>query len=499
MARQIEGHPGRKFLRITEKPQTGGVKGIADRVLKRAGLEGFNDIPPQDAPRSVEISRSIGLGEYPNLHWGEPKRIAWAMQELSEGKPQGTAYNGKNFKVEAVRIDRKGREHVIPLGRWPLGWEGPVKRAHKRDVRIARRLMGKDLNIHALSTLKGQNPIRLALAREQAEAKVLEAADKNATVNGWFGWRARALALLAEANPERAANGLFANFLKPGQKRDATYAQLHTMMIQVMDEQGDPSDKIHGPFEAQVKMLQKFQRGIGGALLTSVVGDIPWFNKLTGYMINANKVASRDARTDMSIQGIARVGRRIALIDRYGKLYNEQTTGRGVWKWFKRAAVFPPDGLVEQATDRRMQRGNIARLAKTEAILLAQKWSSPLQEMHQQVVAEEFLRAYNAPAPQLEVLSHASMQSASQKAESTLLGALKVTESTRNAIGKATKKAASLIPAPLRRRKAPVAEQPAVDPMHALQDANAAYGGKPMSVKEQVDAILAHADGVLAE
>lgn len=495
MANLAETQPLKKFLRVTQSPRvsiTSRVASGVDGVLKKTGFEGMPEKPMPAAPQSRELPRAVGFGKYPRF--GEGRRIARAMQEMS-GE---TSFDAGQWKVEAVRIDRKGRERATHLLRWPFGWEAPVRRAHKKDVRRAARALKHDIHVDAKGTLKGENPIRQALAREAEEAKVLQKVDKEAVVSGLFGLRAKLLAKIAEGNPERVANGKFSRFLKLGQSRAETYGQLHTMMLQVADEQLDPTDKIHGPFEAGVKALQKFQRGIGGAVLTSIVGDISLFNKLTGWMINGNKIASRDARSELTIQGIARVIRRVGFIDRYGKFYNQRAKKKGFGGWVNRFILYPPDSLVEQATDRRMQQGNIAKLGKTEAILRATNLTAPLERAHQRVVSEEFVRAYNAPAPQLEVLMHTGFSSVGKASERVAGGAKNGAAKAGEIARKVTSRVERIVPKALRRRKAQPAGA-AVDPRKTLNDAIAAYGGRPLSTREQVEAILTHGQAVLAE
>lgn len=478
MARKTEKQSTR-FLVVTEKVRT-PLKHKIHQRLTGMGLNGFEDMTPAPQARQVVIPRNRGLGI--NLRHGEAQKVAQAMEEMGQTTFQGTDILGYKWHIDDVKIDRKGRARVTGLGRWMFGWDTAVKRAHKKNVKEAQRDLARATHTDGKSTRHKENPVKQSLKRENAEAKMLQAVDASATVHGWQGWRAKGMALIAEANPYRSAEGKSSRFLKPGQSRGETYGQLHTMMLQVADAQLDPADKIHGPFEGGVKLLQRFQRGAGGAILSAFAGDIPLFTKGTNAMVTGNKVASRDARSELTVRGIARVARRLLVIDKYGKFYGKQG--------FVGRLIFPADSLVEQAADRRMQRGNIAKLAKTEATLLTPNVHSRLGQMHQRIVAEEFVKAYNAPSPLIEILTESAYKNIDGAVENT-------TKTTKNAVEKVVSQVEKGLPKFLRRRPKDDQNGQPVNPREDLRKAIEAYGDKPMSTADQVAALLAHADSVL--
>lgn len=477
MTQRAEKQPTR-FIRVTEVRRAPMGMGV-HKMLQRAGLQGFERFNGQDAtqqsPLSVEFPRKKRFGR---LGRQEAKSVLQAIRAIGSQNDQGTGFHGNMWKVETVKVRKDGREKVKTLPKWPYGWEAKLRRMHKREVRVARKDEKFALKTDVLSSVAGRNPVRKALKGASVEEALIRAADKSEVVSGWGSWRARFRAKFAEGNPLRSAKF----FLRPGQSRLETYGQIHSTMLQIADVQLDPVDKIHGPFEQGVKWLQGFQHGIGGALLTSVIGDIPFLNTIAARMVDVNKAASRDARAEFTARGALRVARRVGYIHWYGDFYNKKARKPGIRGWVNRFR-FASDGLVEKATDRRMQRGNAAKWGKLEAIIRGNDWRTPLQRTHQKVVAQEFVHAYNAPAPILESFTH--------------LGVTKVngTNDRVAAIGQQVReKIEGMLPTALRRRVFEEQE----DPRKAVKAAVEAYGGKPMSIGQQVEAIRAHVDAVLA-
>jgi hypothetical protein len=144
--------------------------------------------------------------------------------------------------------------------------------------------------------------------------------------------------------------------------------------------------------------------------------------------------------------------------------------------------LFPPPPLVEKAADRAMERGDVAREAKLRAILSSPNLSNPIESRHQRIVAEEFIRAYQADAPRLDVFIDTIVDGT--------VGAINtVTDPVRKFVAES-----NLIPDFVKDKIPP----PSYDsPKSIVEEANEAYGIDPKPVKEQVDAILDYADLVL--
>ncbi|HSD98386.1 MAG TPA: hypothetical protein VLB73_01645 [Patescibacteria group bacterium] len=463
MSQTVERQKSGRFLRITEK-QNHSLGRRASGLLEKVGLEGFEKSENR-TPVMVEIPRSNRFAK--RLSADESARTAHAIAQHGLPTAQGTSLDLSRWSIEEVRVDAKGQ---VKQRKIPRSWKRKVRAAHMFEVSSSQARQNSTVHLDGMSRFLKKTPIREALRRESQEADRLKRADKSTVVSGWMGWRAKFVGLLAEGNPVRAAN----RYLKVGQSRHDAYGQIHTMMLQVADAQLDPADRIHGPFEQGVKLLQRFQRGVGGAAVSSLLGDVKGILKLSDSLVTLNKFASRDARAELSLGGVLRVARRLFVIDRYGRFYGK----RGM---MSRLVLFPADSLGELAADRRMQRGNVAKLAKTEAILTAHFAEDSLEGMHQRMVAQEFIAAYNAPAPRLEFF--------------TELGYDKVNELT-HAVEDGAQHVAEKIQHPLRRGEA--TQKVKETKQGVVEQAASAYGDTPVSVAKQVEAILEHADTVLA-
>ena len=475
-AAQSERQP-RKFLRVTKQKQLSAGERVHN-ALDNMGLHGLPHLVSTEPLQQAVIPRGRGIVRG-GIRRSERKPIARAIAEMGFAS-EGTALWPKKWNIERVRVDRKGREHVMTLHEWPFGWGAKIRKEHNKQVASARRVMPRVIQTDLVSSLQLRNPVRNALVREQVEHRKIVRADRKEGI----GPLARLVAKFLEPQPL----GISRLSFRVGDSRRSIYDQIHTTMLQMADEHLDPANRIHGPFDRVVKRLERFQKGPLGNLLTSSASDVPFVGAaieklfdLTSPMITINKALSRDARGEVSVRAGLRILRRIKGIEAYGDAYQ---------RWgFLRKLIMPEQSFVEDAVDRRMNRGNVAKFAKAEAIIRVDPRTlrNPLQVQHQRVVAEEFIRAYNAPAPILEQLINKGIDNVENKVGNVQKQAAQFGERVASAVE-------SKLPSALR-RKAVVATEKPVD---ILKTAEEAYGGQPMSIRQQVDAILAHADEVLA-
>ncbi|HSA83588.1 MAG TPA: hypothetical protein VLF20_01730 [Patescibacteria group bacterium] len=416
----------------------------------------------------------------PTLTLEERGRVTDAMEELAFSGPQGTDINFKKFYVyqDVVNGDKTKRRTIK---RRPFGWQKgggfaggltSVEAEHKWRVKPAQR------ELHARHS-GANDPIGDALAREEQEFKQLVAAGADEKISILYRPQVALIAAIADKSPKQV--GKETEF---GKTRDQVREYWKNMMLHLGDEQLDPHDMIHGPLESVVKMLQKIQNGVGGPISSLLLGK--YENEVTiavNGITQINRQFSRDAERTTKSRVRNFVVTQLYSATRFWATREDPGSQKKSWRARIAGGVLPSEVVVEKGIDRRVNRQEVARLEDGLDLLADRTLQTDWSRKQQLLFAQEFLAMYDVVDKRDEIPD--KIWDKVSAFVSPIIDNIPGLDGTR--FEEKVRNALNIFDADDREKLETVVDV-----------AKHAYAGEPRSTREQVAAILTHADIVLA-
>lgn len=509
---EATGHRAR-YLVVSRGEKTLRTKAqeMGQKLLNKA-LHNVEPLAQTEDPQAIAIQRNHYFGiKRLRPGFGRTNSEAVKVAHVLEALSGGSKIKYRDFKVTDVKVNKDGEvksEKELNRRRqiWLLrrGWQkgnlltGSVEKAHNTNVRIAKQDLRRATHAGLKGFVFGEREMVKALAEDRKDQRRINKAIGREKIwkiipkMRWYGWRAGLVAKFSERNPHRVGKNSF----QVGKTPDQLFNEAYAFITRFMDNKPDPGQKIGGPFEKWLTKIDEFQQSPAGVFAATVWGDKKLYDTATdaiNWTTNINKAGSRDY-----LRHPLYSARNTGVLLLYQKRY-ERMEGKGwtalrfplvifgipiapVPKWAMRVFGPPPPLVIEKAADRRMERGDVAREAKLRSILNATDIRDPMAAQHQKVVAEQYVRAYEANAPRLDVFIDTLTDTITGKGNSAKDAMLRFAP-------KFVKKLFDSEESMTQAQK---------DARAIIHEANEAYGADPKPAKEQVEAILAYADRVLA-